>query len=105
MIGGVVIEVAEIMGEPDILYVEVASREYPTGPTETKAIYVELTGLSRKIEFGDALWWQAGNVMWTPARPSKRRKSQVRGKCGVDYDIQIKRASFASATHPFRQER
>lgn len=40
------------------------------------------------VAIGDSVWWQAGDVMWTPA-------SSARGECGIDFDIHIRKVGYS----------
>jgi hypothetical protein len=91
MIGGKVIEVCNVPGRPDVLFVNVADRPYKK--LETCGVLVENNETSRKIEIGDSLWWQCGICYWT--RQDKKGHS---GKSGVDYDIAIPKRSGSGVT-------
>jgi len=104
MVGGIVVEVCDMPreeGEPDRLYVDVVERPYPHAKKlESLAIAVVKNEHSLQIEVGDALWWQGDNAYWTP-QPN-RRTDQAKLKCGVDYDIPIRRTSYSGISHPMR---
>lgn len=104
MVGGIVIEVAEVAGKPDVLFVNVAERNPPSGRAhspETCAIYVEKNATSDLIAYGDSLWWQGSDALWTPKANCKPDGSGQRG--GVDYDIRIPRRGYSGIEHPIRR--
>lgn len=91
MIGGKVIETIVL---PDKVWVNCKERpEYST----TCAIYVENDARARCISEGDVVWWQGGRAMWTPRRNNRANSG---GKCGRDYDIQLKRIGFSGVNRP-----
>lgn len=96
MVGGIVIEVAEVRDRPDVLFVD--CRETNPKYRDTCAIYVEKNETSMCIEPGDSLWWQGRWAMWTPQ--ANRRSEE--GKCGRDYDIKIPRVGYSGVQHPAR---
>lgn len=90
MVGGTVIEICDVPGRNDILYIDCANQAY--SKIERCAIYVEKNPNSNKIEIGDAVWWQGRHAMWTP---QKNRNHNEDLKCGVDYDIRIPRVGYS----------
>jgi hypothetical protein len=50
------------------------------------------TGERVEIQVGDAIWWQSGSCMWTPA--SNRRVGSS-GEGGVDYDIRLTKIGYS----------
>lgn len=104
MVGGIVIEVSEVKGEPDILYVDCADRTTRRGKPDTCAICVQKNATSERIQIGDSLWWQGGWAMWTPKenRLTEERSTRAGHKCGVDYDIRIPRVGYSGVRHPAR---
>jgi hypothetical protein len=40
-----------------------------------------------QIAVGDAVWWQGGSVMWTPAYSKQNR-------CGDNYDIRLPKVGY-----------
>jgi len=89
MIGGKVIEVCDVPGRPDVLFVNVADRPYKK--IETCGVLVEKNKVSGQIQIGDTLWWQSGNCYWTP-------QGTTDGRCGVDIDIIVKKRSGSGVT-------
>ena len=73
--------------------------------TDWCALYVELSDVSLLIREGDALWWQAREAMWTPAKnlspteecPTRLRPGLTGGK---DFDIVVKRIGYSGRFHP-----
>lgn len=57
MIGGIVIEVANVKDRPNVLYVDCRDRN------DTCAVYVERNAKSDQIQIGDSLWWQGRFVL------------------------------------------
>lgn len=92
MIGGIVVEVAEIKDRPDVLYIDCRDNVYIR---ETCGILVQKNEISNQIQLGDKIWWQGRWAMWTPANTH-------RGKQGVDFDIQIPRIGYSGMQHPDR---
>ncbi len=92
MVGGIVIEVANVPDRPDVLYVDCRDRTYSK---DTCAIYIENNEISQKIEIGDNIWWQCNYAMWTPS-------GSIKSKCGVDYDIKINRVGYSGVKYPSR---
>lgn len=105
MVGGKVIEVAEVPGRPEILFVDCADMPRGRRKPDTCAIYVERNKTSEQIQIGDSLWWQGPYAMWTPQRNRMvETEAERRGlKCGVDYDIKIPRVGCSGVTHPARK--
>lgn len=93
MIGGRVIEVCNVPGRMEVLFVNVAHRPYSN--VETCGVLVENNENSRKIEIGDSLWWQGGVCMWTPQ--ANTGKDTGVG-CGTLFDIQIPKRSGSGVT-------
>lgn len=97
MVGGMVITTIE---DGNRIYVNCQERVARRQP-ETCAIYVVRNSDSEQIRPGDSVWWQGKWAMWTP------RKNMVStncykhaAKCGVDFDIQIPRASYSGVKSP-----
>lgn len=101
MVGGVVIEVAEVPERPTILFVDCAERQSVGGKLQTCAIYVEKNANSLQIQIGDSLWWQGRLAMWTPY---KIVQAAAELKQGVDFDVQIPRVGYSGVTHPSRKQ-
>lgn len=99
MIGGRVIEVAEVPDRPDVLFVDVADRPYRT--VETCAIYVERNEQSLQIEVGDTVWWHGRLAMWTP-QSNIGYHLHDDAQQGVDFDIKIPRIGYSGVQHPSR---
>ena len=96
MVGGVVIEVADVPGRPDVLFVDTRDKN------DTCAVMVEKDANSERIQIGDALWWQSGWCMWTPQALRKKQKGM---KCGKDFDIKIKKIGYSGVSHPSRRSK
>lgn len=99
MIGGRVIEVAEVPDRPDVLFIDVADRPYSA--VETCAIYVERNAQSLQIEVGDAVWWHGRLAMWTP-QSNIGYHLHDDAQQGVDFDIKIPRIGYSGVQHPSR---
>ncbi len=93
MVGGKVIEVAEIAGRPEVIYVDCRDHN------DTCAVLVERNANSERIEIGDSLWWQCGNAYWTPLA----NKGKPGNKCGRDFDIKIPKIGYSGSLHPSRK--
>ncbi len=106
MVGGTVIEVAEVKDRSDVLYVDTADMPEGRRKPDTCAIFIQRTETSEKIEVGDALWWQGDWAYWTPKanrKPSCGYRHHVScQRAGVDYDIKIRRIGFSGVAHPSR---
>ncbi len=100
MVGGRVIEVAEVPGRPEVLFVDCAERAHGRRRCDTCAIYVERNPTSLQIEIGDSLWWQGRLAYWTP----QQNRGRDRAKSGVDYDIAIPRVGYSGVQHPSRSK-
>lgn len=92
MVGGIVIEVAEVRGRSDVLFVDCRD----TRSRDTCAVYLEKNETSDKIQVGDSIWWQDRVAMWTPS-------GSERLQGGVDCDIRIPRVGYSGVVHPFRE--
>jgi hypothetical protein len=66
------------------------------------AIYVERTDRSRSISEGDMIWWQGGYAFWTPSfnRVSEEEGRKRGSKCGIDYEIKLKRIGYSGVGRP-----
>lgn len=95
MVGGIVIEVAEVKDRPEVLYVDCRDTTYRK---DTCAVYVERNATSEQIQIGDSVWWQCGKVYWTP----QRNIGLENAKCGKDYDIPIPKVGYSGVKHPAR---
>jgi hypothetical protein len=103
MVGGTVIEVAEVPGRPDVLYVDCQDTRYRK---DTCAILVVKNEDSQQIQIGDSVWWQSSIAYWTPQAnrmSAESAKAVGRDKGGVHYDIQIPRVGYSGVKHPMRQ--
>jgi hypothetical protein len=89
MIGGIVIEVAELA---DRVFVDVRDRRRK----DTCAIYVEKDENSKRVRIGDTIWWQGGYAMWTPASVRDGEKGRS--------DIKINRIGYSGVALPNRPE-
>lgn len=101
MVGGVVIEVAEVPDRPTILFVDCVERRSAGSKPQTCAIFVEKNENSLQIQIGDSLWWQGRLAMWTPY---KIAQATAKLKQGVDFDVQIPRVGYSGVTHPSRKQ-
>lgn len=104
MVGGTIIEVSEVAGRPEVLFVDCRDRTYSK---DTCAIFVERNTESERIEIGDQLWWQGSNAYWTPQANRKpacnhREHDDCGSRSGVDYDIRIPRVGYSGVKHPAR---
>lgn len=97
MVGGTVIEVSEVSGRPEVLFVDCRDRTYAK---DTCAIYVERNQTSERIELGDCVWWQGRHAYWTPQTNRERDEADL--GCGIDFDIPLPRVGFSGVTHPSR---
>lgn len=98
MVGGKVIEVAEVPGRPEVLYVDCADMPSGWRKPDTCAIMVERNQASERIQIGDSLWWQGRSAMWTP----QENCGKPDGRQGVDFDIIIPRVGYSGVKHPGR---
>lgn len=107
MIGGKVIEVADVPDRPNVIFVDVRDKY------DTCAILVERNKNSERIEIGDSLWWQGGWAMWTPqantgsccnSPDNHPEVYSCKGGCGVRYDIKMPRVGYSGVLHPSRKE-
>lgn len=96
MVGGVVIEVCQVPGHPDELYVNCIETLQSRQAAQC-AVHVPRTTVSERIEIGDSLWWQSGHVMWTPAGVNQNIAGVV---CGVDYDVRIPKLGYTNSKDP-----
>ena len=99
MVGGTVIETIELY---DRVWINVKD-DRDLSPN--CAIYVEKDDKARCVSEGDAIWWQSGYAMWTPACNQQKKKSahhhdNCLARCGVDYDIKLKRIGCSGAPRP-----
>jgi hypothetical protein len=44
-----------------------------------------------RITLGDSVWWQSGQIMWTPGRSPRER-------CGQDFDIRLPKVGYTYAS-------
>ncbi len=95
MIGGIVLEVCNVPGRDDVLFVEVGERPYSV--LQKSGVLVENNANAKKIEIGDSLWWQSGMCMWTPQDNRAVQGAKIL-KGGIDYDIQIPKRSNSGCT-------
>lgn len=105
MVGGIVIEVSEVKGRPEVLFIDCRDRTYAK---DTCAIYIEKNDISEQIQIGDSLWWQGRWAMWTPAENRGktcdcREHDNCSSRFGGDYDIQIPRVGYSGVRHPSRE--
>ena len=87
MVGGRVIEVCEIPGKPDRLWLNCADYQPNRSHPDTCSVLVERNADSELIQIGDKVWWQSGVVRWTPQDES-RAEVEIRkiGGSGVTYE-------------------
>lgn len=109
MVGGNVIEVCNVPGRPDVLFVDVADRAGgPESRIQTCAVYVERNENSERIQIGDSLWWQCGFCMWTPQanrlEVCNHEHHYSCQRCGVDYDIKIPKIGYSGVSHPLMND-
>lgn len=99
MIGGTVIEVAEMPNRPGVLFIDCA--DFPKGrrTPDTCAIVVESNEISNLIQLGDFIWWQSRCALWTPWEAVVHGK-RPSAKCGIDFDIQIRRIGPSGVKYP-----
>lgn len=106
MVGGTVIEVAEIKGRIGVLFIDCA--DMPTGRAKPDfcATLIELDDVSSGIKFGDSLWWQGPHAMWTPKKNllSAEERSKKGHRSGVEYDIKLKRVGYSGVKYPNRPQ-
>lgn len=102
MVGGKVIEIADVPGRPEAIYVDVRDKN------DTCAILVERNENSERIQIGDSLWWQSGYAMWTPQENADKTCDHEHHyscqRCGVDYDIRIPRIGYSGVVYPGRKD-
>jgi hypothetical protein len=85
MVGGRVVEVAEIPKRPGILWINCIQWDYSR--PEYCSVLCELNEDSKHIEIGDSVWWQSGHIMWTPVNKSRVDvKIKKIGGSGVTYE-------------------
>ena len=105
MVGGTVIEVCDVPGKPDVLFVDCADMPKGRRKPDTCAVLLQRCAESEAIKLGDCVWWQGRYAYWTPvknrvcAKEAKRR--HLTG--GLDYDIKIERIGYSGVEHPSRQ--
>lgn len=91
MVGGTVVEICNVPGQPDVYHIDVVDGRDKCG------VRAAVTPESDRIQIGDSVWWQCGFVYWTP----QRRPGEARGpRGGVDYDIKIPKIGYSGAPHP-----
>ena len=93
MVGGNVTEVRVV--DAECLWVNCESTQHAG---QFCAIQIERTEQGEKVEAGDMLWWQGRYAMHTPQENRKRPEDELRQ--GVDYDVQIPRASYSGVPRP-----
>lgn len=99
MVGGIVIEVVDT--KDGSTFIDCRDRTYHR---DTCAIYVKTDEKSRRVQIGDALWWQGSKAFWTPAhnRLSEKESKRRGHKCGVDYEIVLHRIGYSGVKLPNR---
>jgi hypothetical protein len=83
MVGG---RIVSIQPEPDHIRIIVAQKPY--GRHEFMGVNVAKTG--HPLKFGDSLWWQGGDCMWTPQDGSYREDTVI-PKVGYSYSVGVTR--------------
>lgn len=71
MVGGKVIEVADIKSRPNVIWVNCADMPRGRRKPDTCSVLVERSPDADKIEIGDSIWWQGGRIYWTPQDKSR----------------------------------
>ncbi len=84
MTGGKVIEVAEVAGEPKLLYLDVRDTD------ETCGIYIEKTDTSLQIQIGDDVCWKFDEAIWSPAEDPRKK-------------VTFHKIGFSGQEHPARE--
>lgn len=46
-----------------------------------------------KISLGDQVWWQSGEIMWTPTPCGQG------DRCGIDFDIRLPKVGYSHRTY------
>ena len=87
MVGGIVVRTERVDSER--LWVLVRGR----GCESRQECGVDVVDDTTEILPGDSLWWQGDKAMWTPQDATGER-------CGIDYDIQLKRTSGSGVPSP-----
>jgi len=101
MVGG---KVKEVIDCGNLVWVNCEENCYrisgckdPTCTHEECAVYVERNENSLKIKAGDKLWWQGQSTYWTP-QPFTKNEEDL--KCGIDYEIDIRKMSGSGVSRP-----
>lgn len=100
MVGGVIVEVAEIPQDRDTLYVD--CHAMVGGIPRNCAVLVKRSPGYPDISFGDWLWWRGRNAYWTPAMEIKN-KQKGGFATGATFDIPVKLAAAPGVKRPFRK--
>jgi hypothetical protein len=85
MVGGIVIEVAELKNRPEALFIN--CRE-----SDVCGILVENNSNSQTIEIGDSIWWHGRFAYWTP-------QDSERTLQGINFDIKIPRIGYSGVKY------
>lgn len=96
MIGGTVIDTLVLA---DKVWINVQDK---APSTETCAIYVDKEARALCVSEGDMIWWQGGYALWTPKkhRVSCEESERLGHKCGIHYEIKLKRRGFSGVGRP-----
>ncbi len=96
MIGGTVIETIVLA---DKVWINVQDK---APSMETCAIYVDKEARALCVSEGDMIWWQGADALWTPKkhRVSYEESKRLGHKCGVHYEIRLKRRGYSGAGRP-----
>ena len=90
MVGGMV---CGVVRGPESTLLNVTDKPYSVADYTTIRIIERrrIDSMPVKIAVGDSVWWEGGNVMWTPApRPSPR----IPGEQGETWDVILPRANI-----------
>lgn len=97
MVGGKVVEVAEVPGREDVLYVNCADLPRGRKKPDFCAILIEHNETAKQVQIGDSLWWQGRVAYWTP---QDNIGGHLTGMvCHKDYDIQIPRVGYSGVAY------
>lgn len=87
MVGGTVIEVAEIPNRADCLWLNCADMPSGYKKPQTCSVLVKRDENSEQVELGDKIWWQSGVVYWTTKDERRIEVKLIKiGGSGVSYE-------------------
>lgn len=96
MVGGLVIEIAEVMWDGGRrVYLNCreqvwSSKERRKVPTKnTCAIFVEMDERAPYVELGDMVWWQGGIAFWTPRDRSDESLAALTLALGITNPVEV----------------